>query len=193
MAQRRLPAAAIDAPLHWALPARLGPPDSPMTVRGGGRRRNGKLCSKGRYSQEGLAARRRLLALSPFGSRHSTARPRSIFDDRFVATYLDPQSARSCRSCALEPTLATTGHRGTADTAQRHAGRAEIREADVRRTSVPADRRRGSGVSLVGSPTGATDPKGPAAVFWVNGRSTLELDLRRRRHAARTCSAPRPP
>ena len=32
--------------------------------------------------------------------------------------------------------------------------------------------------------TGAADPKEPAAVFWVNDRSTLELDLRRSRRAS---------
>jgi len=68
------------------------------------------------------------------------------------------QPARSGRSRALEPTLAKTGHRGIADTAQRPARDAAIREADVRRTAVPADPRCGSSVSLLECRTGASDP-----------------------------------
>lgn len=71
-------------------------------------------------------------------------------------------SATSCRPRALEPTLATTGHRSTADTARRHARGAAICEADVRRTAVPADPRCGSGVSLLEPRTGASDPLPPS-------------------------------
>jgi hypothetical protein len=67
------------------------------------------------------------------------------------------RTATSCRPRTLEPTLATTGHRSTADTARRHARGATICEADVRPTAEPADPRRGSSVSLLEPRTGATD------------------------------------
>jgi len=75
------------------------------------------------------------------------------------------QPARSSRSRALEPTLATTGHRGIADTAQRPARDAAIREADFRRTAVPADPRCGSSVSLLECRTGASDPSATFEIF----------------------------
>ena len=66
-------------------------------------------------------------------------------------------SAKSRHSPAPEPPLATTGHRGTADSAQRHAWGAANREADVRLTAVSVDSRCGSDIGLLKSRTGASD------------------------------------
>ena len=65
-------------------------------------------------------------------------RPKSACGDARV----NPVPATSCRARSLEPTLATTGHRGTANTARRYALGAAIREADVRGAVVPVLRGR---------------------------------------------------